>query len=455
MSDPLAISSRRELFVDRYLIDRLSDAVLKLHEPVRREVVFQVREPLENACTFYYNLTQDGDRILLYYRGYYPIGANAADRDGSQTANLIVSEDGIHFERPEIGLYALHGSTANNIVRQGNEGHNFCVFRDGNPATPPEQRFKAVGGVGHNNLRGFFSADGLRWASVRPGPLAIEGAFDSLNTPFWDPIIGKYRLFSRYFEGGSDGSGVRAIQSCVSDDFIHWTAPTPHHYEPGVPLEHFYTNATTLCPGAEHLLLSFPMRFVPERTRNTEGMDYPGEGLSDAVFMTSRDGIHWDRTFLDAWLRPGPDQRNWTHRNVTPSVGLVTAPDEWSLYVCEHYGWSTNRLRRVTVRPYGFASVHAGYQVGELVTKPLCFTGNTLFLNLATSAVGSIAVEVQEPDGRPIPGFSLDEATPIFGDSLDEPVGWRGGASLGTLAGRSVRFRFALKDADLFALRTG
>ena len=108
-----------------------------------------------------------------------------------------------------------------------------------------------------------------------------------------------------------DGVGVRAIQSCTSDDFIHWTTPEHHVYEEGVPFEHFYTNATTLCPGAEHILLSFPMRFVPERTKDTEGMDYPGGGISDAVFMTSRDGVHWDRTFMDAWLRAGLDQRNW------------------------------------------------------------------------------------------------------------------------------------------------
>ena len=119
------------------------------------------------------------------------------------------------------------------------------------------------------------------------------------------------------------GERIRAIQSCKSDDFIHWTQPEPHVYNDGVPIEHFYTNATMPCPGAEHILLSFPMRFVPERTKDTEGMSYPGGGVSDAVFMTSRDGVHWDRTFMDAWLRPGLEQRNWTHRSQTPGGGTV------------------------------------------------------------------------------------------------------------------------------------
>jgi hypothetical protein len=198
------------------------------------------------------------------------------------------------------------------------------------------------------------------------------------------------------------------------------------------------------------------MRFVPERTKDIAEMDYPGEGVSDAVFMSSRDGVHWDRTFLEAWLRPGPDPRNWTHRNQTPAAGLVeTAPDEWSLYVCEHYGWATNRLRRVTVRPHGLASVRAGYRGGELLTKPLTFSGATLRLNYATSAVGSVAVEIQDAGGKPVEGFTLEDMTPLFGDELDAPVVWRGTGGLARLAGRPVRFRFVLRDADLFALRVG
>ena len=67
--------------------------------------------------------------------------------------------------------------------------------------------------------------------------------------------------------------------------------------------------------------------------------------------MTSRDGVQWDRTFREAWMRPGPDPRNWSHRSNMPGTGIIeTAPGEWSLYISEHYGWPTNRLRRLTVR---------------------------------------------------------------------------------------------------------
>jgi hypothetical protein len=451
MTAPIPLGPQRELFVDDFLIEHLDGAALFLHPPTRQEIVFQVSQPWDNACTGCYNLTQDGDRVLMYYRGFYPIGEQYADGAANQTTNLAISTDGIHFKQPQLGRVEFSGTTKNNVLLQGHQSHNFCVFRDTNPTADPAQRFKAVGGTGRQNLHGFVSPDGIQWTPVQDGPLAVTGAFDSVNVALWDPHIKRYRLFSRYFDTERDR--VRAIQSCTSEDFIHWTEPQPHVYGEGIPLEHFYTNATMPCPGAEHILLSFPMRFLPERQLDIAAMDYPGQGLSDAVFMSSRDGVHWDRTFMEAWIRPGTDQRNWSHRSCTPAPGLIQTNDEWSMYISENYGWSTNRLRRITIRPHGFASVRAGYRSGELITRPLLLEGSTLRLNYATSAAGALRVEVQEQSGQPVAGYALDDMEPVYGDQLDACVAWKNGGDLSSLQGRPVRLRFVLQDADLFALR--
>ena len=451
MADPVNIGTRRELFVDDFIIESITHAKPYLHDPIRREVVFQVEQPFENACTGCYNFTRADGKILVYYRGFYPIGEKGADLGEQQTTNLLTSDDGINFERPSLGL--VEGG-ARNVLHRGIKAHNFCVFLDEKPGIPHAERFKAVGGVGKDSLYGFTSGDGLTWSNVRETPLDVTGAFDSVNVAMWDPAAACYRLFSRYFHETADG-GVRAIQSCTSDDFIHWTEPVPHNYLGDLPLEHFYTNATVPCPGAEHILLSFPMRFLPKRTLTTDGMDYPGTGLSDAVFMSSRDGNNWTRAFPEAWLRPGSDQRNWTHRSCTPAVGLFeTGDDEWSMYVSENYGWHTNRMRRITVRPHGFASIRAGYHGGEMTTKPLVFGGTNLHLNYATSAAGSIAVEVQDAEGHPIEGYTLDDSEVLYGDTLDGRIRWRNESDIAGLAGTTVRFRFVLNDADLFAFRT-
>lgn len=455
------IGSRRELFVDAFLLDRLEGgARLAMHPPKREEIVFQVQPPLENACSGVYSvLVENEGRYLLYYRGHYPLADRGGDDSARQTAQVAVSSDGIHFERPELGLFDLGDGGKNNVVWQGVQAHNLVPFRDANPACPPDQRFKAVGGGSANSLYGLYSADGFRWRLAQDTPLAVPGAFDSANVAFWHTTTRQYRLFSRYFETGC----IRAIQSCTSDDFIRWTPPTPHVYEPGVPVDQFYTNATTPVPGAEHILLSFPMRYVAERETPLSdicGMDYPGNGrpgmagMTDAVMMSSRDGVHWRRPFTEAWIRAGLDNRNWTHRNTCPAVGILTRrADEWSMYLSEHYGWPDNRLRRLSLRPWGFASVSAGRRPGEAVTKPILFAGRELRLNVSTSAVGSVRVEIQDEQGAPCPGYALTDMPPLYGDSLDRPIAWACGSDVSAFAGRPIRLRFALEDADVFAFR--
>src|SRR5204863_7216557 len=165
--------------------------------------------------------------------------------------------------------------------------------------------------------------------------------------------------------------------------FSAWDQPEPNHYSSAEnakpPPEDFYTSATTPCPGAEQIYLAFPKRFIPERKKF---QDYPAMGLSDAMFMSSRDGVNWNLFFLEAWARPGPDPHNWTQRSNMPAWGIVELdPPEFSLYVTEHYGWPDNRLRRLTIRRHGFGSVHAGRSGGEFTTCSLTFAGTNLFLN--------------------------------------------------------------------------
>ena len=115
--------------------------------------------------------------------------------------------------------------------------------------------------------------------------------------------------------------------------------------------------------------------------------------------------------------------------------------------------WRQCRLRRYTLRLDGFVSVQAPLSGGEIVTRPLKFSGNRLELNVSTSAAGSVGVEIQDAEGRPIDGFRLSDCREIFGDRLDAVVGWTAGPDVGRLAGRTVRLRFVVKDADLYAFR--
>ncbi|WP_409342080.1 hypothetical protein [Paenibacillus sp. MBLB4367] len=451
MKETVEIGTRVEMFVDDWLIEDMRGLSLKLHQPVKREVVLVLDKPWEGKFCCYFTVMQEKDRIRLYYRGNC-----FHDDDDTQVACYAESRDGVHFERPDLGLCEFGGSRANNIMLTGMDAHNFAPFLDANPDAPPQQKYKAVAGFGPKGqsvylnqgyLIGYYSADGIHWRKWEE-PIIRDGGFDSLNVAFWDKVRGEYRCYSRSFTADK----IRVIQSATSADFLHWGGHEPNRYAENVPLEQFYTNATLPCPGAEHTYLSFPMRIDFERKKVREHLY---DGVSDAVFMSSRDGRNWDRRFMEAWARPGGDIRNWTDRNSMTAWGIVeTAPDEFSMYISEHYRWNDNRLRRLTVRKHGFASVNANYGGGEMVTRPLVFSGSRLLLNYATSAVGSIRVEVQDASGKPLEGFALEDMDDMFGDEISGEVNWNKGNRLEEVKGRVVRFRFVMKDADLYAMQT-
>ena len=111
------------------------------------------------------------------------------------------------------------------------------------------------------------------------------------------------------------------------------------------------------------------------------------------------------------------------------------------------------RLRRFTFRVDGFVSVHASAAGGRLLTRPLVFEGSDLVINFATSPGGHLRAELLDTAGRALPGFSMAEAAVMSGDHIEQAVRWPGGARVARLAGKPVRLRVALHDADLYSIR--
>jgi len=270
MNRRIQTHSRWEPFIDDWLIAETKGASLKLHPTEKKEIVLVMDRPWEGAMSTYFSIVQDKEKIRLYYRGYCP----ASDISEEQVTCYAESQDGIHFDRPELDLFEFEGSKRNNIVLRGMLAHNFAPFLDGSISAPPQERYKAVAGTGVTEqqilgntgaLYGLYSEDGIRWSMLQEAPIMTDGAFDSHNIVFWDSQSEVYRCYNRYMNGS-----IRAVQSTVSSDFKNWQPQEHNRYQENVPYEHFYTNATIPYPGAEHLYLSIPMRFVPERTKFTE-----------------------------------------------------------------------------------------------------------------------------------------------------------------------------------------
>ncbi|MEX2356719.1 MAG: hypothetical protein WEE51_00225, partial [Pirellulaceae bacterium] len=176
---------------------------------------------------------------------------------------------------------------------------------------------------------------------------------------------------------------------------------------------------------------------------------------ADAVLMTSRGGTNYDCTFDQGWVRPGVGLGNWVSRTNYPVLNVVqTGPEEMSLYVNQDYGQPSSNIHRYSLRLDGFASLRARDEVGTAVSKPITFTGEQLTINFATSAAGSVRVEIQDETGSPIPGYEMKNSEEIIGNSVDRVVTWKDqGSNLSQIAGKPVRLKWMVDDADLFSFQ--
>jgi hypothetical protein len=453
-ADPIEIGSRLEPFVDDYLIENMNGVELRLNKPIPREVSIVFDKPWEGNTSCYFTIFEDDGLFRMYYR------ASNFNLETEEYAEERVcyaeSRDGISWTKPELGLFEFEGSKANNILWKGVGVHNFSPFKDPNPNCKPEERYKAVAsGEDQSRLVPFKSADGIVWSLIQEAPVITEGAFDSQNLAFWDSVRGHYVEFHRGF-----AEGVRAIMTSTSDDFLHWTDPVWLQYG-DTPHEHLYTNAITQYPRAPHLFMGFPKRFVPSRDLKV----HPHPGISDGVFMTSRDGVNWKR-WREAFIRPGLQKSRWVNRNNMTAWGILqtkssipNTPDELSIYSSEGYYVGPCQLRRFTVRLDGFVSVNAPGSGGEFTTKLLSLGQSAeaadnpeLILNYSTSAAGSIRCEILDEDGSPLPGYALADCDEIFGDDVERAVSWQGKIAVESLGGKPFRLRFVMQDADLYSI---
>ena len=447
---PVEIGSDRQLFVDDSWVADSTGVERVLHSPTRQSVALEPEHPWEVGGLSYLIAFPDQGK----FRGWYRADPQLQDSDYNSITCYAESDDGIHWTKPSLGLIEFNGSKDNNIVWT-EPGINLAPFKDANPDAKPEEQYKAFIRVKRVMLA-LSSPDGLRWQMMREEPILTEYPFDTLNIPFWDTWRREYVGYFRGVagQGTSDFfTGVRWIRRSTSTDFLNW-GPLENIDCGDTPWEHFYTNSCIQYDRAPGTYLMFPSRFVHDRIPNPD-WTYD-TGVSDIVFMSSRDGFTFDRSFMEAFIRPGLDFNNWHDRGIYFEVGILhTSDTEMTMYGMENAHLPTQRIRRYTLRTDGFVSVNSGFRGGEFTTRPFTFTGRELELNYSTSAVGSFKVEIQDADGHALPGFGVDDFPEKFGDEIDGKVSWNGGGDVSALAGKPVRLRFVLKDANIYAFKFG
>lgn len=478
----LDLGKRREVCWDEALMDRCENVRVEMHKPKFANVALECDAPWEGTVCGYFTIIRDGLTNRMYYRGAQLM----QDEDGGILPShptffcYAESRDGKHFERKNVGTVLFNGSTDNNIIRD-DVRDNMFFFRDTNPDCPKDELFKGL--AEHEEALWYFkSSDGVHFERVRV--LADDGAYDSLNVCFWDPLRKKYFLYYRGVHGGNsidgkwnEGAGperhnslIRDVRVRTSVDFVSWDEPSMIEFEPERDDVELYTNQIMPYYRAPHMFIGFPTRYTdrygdPEsfpdlpdaahRNRQIEKWGRTGTAMTDSLIMTTRDGKHFRRT-EECFLSAGPENGvNWYYGDGYICYGMLQTksdypgePDEISIYCGRAYRVEPLHLCRFTVRLDGFFSWRGDYEGGKVLTKPFTFEGNELSVNFSTSGATWIRIKMTDENGTPIEGFDSGR---IFGDSVDRRVRFAG--DLAELSGKPARMEIELKDADLYSFR--
>ena len=129
--DAVDIGSEKQLFIDDALIAEAENVTLTMNPPRKTgERCIVADKPWESHRVCAYNTVIED--------GVYKMWYDAIAQDGSRWLCYATSTDGVHWEKPDLGLVEFDGSKANNIVfppeRRGHEPG--CVFIDTNPDCP-------------------------------------------------------------------------------------------------------------------------------------------------------------------------------------------------------------------------------------------------------------------------------------------------------------------------------
>jgi hypothetical protein len=442
------LGSRKHLFIDDALLDSKQNLELVCNPPRnRQELNFWPERSAWRPSV----VDVDG-KIFLYAPESY-----GSDKGNT---NLRISEDGLNFTKPNLGLYEYEGSTDNAFVISHRPLYgNF--FRDLRPGVGPEEKYKMTAWLSNRGVYLYISPDGIHWRRNETAMLPIISGGDAET--YWDDQRGVYVSFLRrdtgHYTKENPGHGRAAVYFETAEVFRTWpftklqkpyfhtfSLPCPTGEGPTIFKENetgqVYRTRAIKYPWAPDTYLSFPWRFkADDETRRVD-------------LGVSRDGLSWRFYAHQKWYVEPPEGSD----EVLSMYGLIRRGDQIWQYIDEGgaHGDTKGRSKpriysRVIQRLDGFVSLDAGQAIGVAVTRLLSFEGDKLILNVA--AAGSVLVEIQDEKGNAVPGFSLADCNPIQADSVRHVVSWKGNKNLAQLAGKSVRLKFELQDAKLYALQ--
>lgn len=457
---PVNVASDKQLFIDRLFIAD-SDRIELRTNPAQKigMILSDDGKPLQGHIS---RVIEDQGKVKLYL--------------GADSVEVFESTDGLQFKKTGVHL----------------SGGGFTtIFLDQHESDPTKRyklfhlEFSPPFDPARHGVFASYSADGVNFTKVgRVLPFFTD------NPPIvqFDDRRGKYVIYTRAFDYGSENQ--RRIGRIETDDPLKpWPYKKTNNDRMFMGIENvevvlsadkeddphsdIYYNAAMIYPWAAntHLMFTSQFRhFAPQRNpfvRPPNAGQWEDFGMLEVQLAVSRDGQRWDRPTREPYFATGLADE-WDRWYSVMAPGIIRRGN----YLYQYY-YSSGRLHDSAIlrqeysdsakqlgglgivrqRLDGFVSADADYRGGWLRTPAIVFKGNSLRLNIDTGSMGTTFVEIQDEQGQAIPGFSIADCEEIGGNFIDQKVYWKGRSDVSSLAGKTVRLRFHLKRAKLYAFQ--
>lgn len=456
------LTTHPRLFVDVQDVETRENVTRTFHQATKygRHPVLKQEAAWERHSGMTASVIYDEEEDI--FKAWYMAGFYAPGQDHVQC--LALSKDGVHWERPQLGLHEALGSKENNIVIPASyhdgQDHWESMLKDSMDADA-NRRYKALGWSSYDwdgPLSGIYTAtspDGMNWSHTpqpvfhhhpRPGTNDLGPVGDAQSLMI-DTRRKRYVAFLR---------GRMTRQMSVSEDFVTWTPPKP--FLQALNEEETLYNNTGFVYGEQYLgFLTHFDRRADEQTQTLR-------------LLASRDGETWMRLPGDP-LIPTSDVGEWDRFQILlTGAPPIRVQDKLYIYyrgtarrhakiagefeprIAKDQDPKTMSIGLATLRLDGFASMDASFDGGSLTTRPLFLGGNALSLNVRCD-YGQVLIELLDAQDHPISGFSKEDCVPLQIDSVDARVAWRNQRSFAGLKEQPVKIKFYLFNARLYAYR--
>jgi hypothetical protein len=457
---PIDVGDRKQLFIDDRFIAERERIELRANPPQKLgPLKDETGEPLKGHIARVLDI--DG-KVKLYL--------------GHEDVQILESDDGLAFRRTGAKPIGGHFPTVFHDPRDPDPNKRFKLFH---------LEFAEPFDSAKHGVFASHSADGITFTKVgRVFPFFT----DNPCIVHWDARIRKYVIYTRAFDYSSDNQ--RRIGRIETDDVMKpwpFTKTEKHRIFPSIenipvvysadqkldPHSDVYYSAAGPYPWAQDVHLMFPAHFRHLNPKQHSFIVPPVKGRwedfgpLETRLAVSRDGVNWQRPDHGPYIAPGAADE-WDRWYAIAGPGLVRRGN----HILQYY-YSSGRLHDSAIlrREYeksakveggvgvvkqrldGFVSADADHRGGWLKTPPLVFNGRTLRLNIDTGSFGTAFVELQDAEGKPIPGFTFADCEEIGGNFIDQAVHWKGKTDVSALAGRPIRIAIRMQRAKLYAFQ--